>query len=426
MMATALVISFVVFLALGVPVSFCLGASAVAAILLSNSISLEVVAQQLYGGLDSFPLMAIPFFLLAAEIMTGGAITDVLLNFALQHLGRFKGGLGLANVTSITLFSGISGSALADVAGPGAIGIRMMANAGYDRNYAAALTASTSIIGPLVPPSIIMVVYSLVDDKVSIGGLFLAGVAPALLICLAMCLTNLVISRRRNYRHETISFSVGEKLATAVRSLPAIALPILIIVGIKSGMFTATEASVFAVAYAVLIGFFVYRTLRISMLPSMLVRAALVSVSVLMLLAASQVFAWVLTVAQVPQQISPFLTRLSAVEFLLVTTIFLLFMGTFLEPLPGIIILVPILSPIAKAIGIDPLQFAVMVILNLAIGMLTPPVGSVLFVTSMVAKTKLNRLIAELWPMLAVHCCILALVTFIPMISTALPRFFGY
>jgi tripartite ATP-independent transporter DctM subunit len=386
-----------------------------------------VVLKEMFVGIDSFALLAVPFFILAAELMSGGSLTEVLLRFAAQFVGHRRGGLGHANVLSLTLFSGISGSALADAAGPGAMLVRMMEKAGYDRSYAAALTASTAIIGPIIPPSIIMIVYCLQDDRVTPLGLFMAGIVPGLVIAAAMMATNQVICLRRHYRSDAPRPNLGEMIRNTVRAVPALMLPVIILGGMRSGVFTPTEASVVAVVYALLVGKFVYRTLQWSAVPVLLSRTAILTAAVLFIVAASNAFAWVLTTENVPQAISEWIARqgLGPVALLLMINLFLLVFGIFIEPLPGVMVLVPILAPVAHAAGIDPTHFAMVVIYNLTLGMITPPVGGLLFVTSAVTRVPLPDLSRELRPFMLAHLAVLLLITLVPALSTWLPAISG-
>ena len=282
-----LMLSVCVYLAIGVPVAFALGLSTVTALTLTGNFPLLVLLKETFTGVDSFPLMAVPFFILAAELMSGGSLTEVLLKFAGQFVGHKRGGLGYTNVVSLTFFSGISGSALADAAGPGSMLIRMMDKAGYDRAYAAALTASTAIVGPIIPPSIIMIIYALADDRVSVGSLFVAGVIPGILIAVAMCVVNWYISRLRNYRGEGSLPSWPEILKTSWTAMPAILLPVMILGGMRAGWYTPTEASVVAVFYAIFCGRYIYKTLTWSMIPDILWRSALLTASVLIIIGMS-------------------------------------------------------------------------------------------------------------------------------------------
>ena len=423
-----LLLAVCIFLAMGVPVAFALGLSTVTALALTGNFPLLVLLKETFTGLDSFPLMAVPFFILAAELMSGGSLTEVLLKFAGQFVGHKRGGLGYTNVVSLTFFSGISGSALADAAGPGSMLIRMMDKAGYDRAYAAALTASTAIVGPIIPPSIIMIIYALADDRVSVGALFIAGVVPGILIAAAMCVVNWRISGQRNYRGDGAFPPWSDILKTTWIALPAILLPVLILGGMRAGWYTPTEASVVAVFFAIVCGKYIYKTLTWSMVPDILWRSALLTASVLIIIGMSASFAWVLTIEGVPQMMANWISGLdlSPWGFLIVLNVFLLLFGIFIEPLPGVMVLVPILAPVAAKMGIDPIHFAMIVIYNLTLGMITPPVGGLLFVTSNVSRVPMSDLTRELKPFLWAHAVILMVLTFVPALSTWAPHALGF
>ena len=426
-MIATLFVGCIALLALGVPVAFALGGATLAAIIVGGLPAIAL-PKYLFSGIDVFALMAVPFFILTAELMTGGALSAVLLRFASQFVGRFRGGLGHTNILAITFFSGISGSALADAAGPGAIMIRMMRNDGYHPEYAAALTAAVSILGPIIPPSITMIIYALAYPEINLVGLMIAGVVPGIVIAVVMAAINHLVSTRRNYRGVVETLRLADYWRNTWRALPALVLPVLILGGIASGAFTPTEASVVAVFYALAAGRWIYGSLEWRMLPSILARSALMTASVLVIVAMSAAFAWVLTVSRIPQQMTELIVaaNLSPLAFLFAVNVLLLVFGIFIEPLPGVVVLVPILAPIAHALGINDLQFGIIVIVNLTMGMITPPVGGLLFVTSVVAKVPLTRMVAELWPFLWAQVAVLALLSLVPQISILLPAAFGY
>lgn len=427
-MVTILFASFFVLLLIGVPVAFSLAISAALAVWFGSSYPMLVVVKEMFSGLDSFPLMAVPFFILAAELMTGGAMTTVLLRFASQFVGHLRGGLGYANVLSSTMFAGISGSALADAAGPGAMMVRMMEKSGYDKSYAGALTASSAVIGPIIPPSIIMILYAMQVSEVSVGGLFMAGIVPGLAMTAMLCAANWHVCRQRGYRASEPRPTLAEMVRTTFLAIPALMLVVIIIGGIRGGIFTPTEASVVAVFYALLCGTFVYRSLMPRDLPAILLRAALVSVSVLVILAAARAFAWVLIIESIPQTLADAILdwNLSPIIFLLVVNLLLILFGLFMDPLPGVMVLVPILSPIAHSLGIDPFHFAMIVIVNLTIGLITPPVGALLFVISSTVRLNVSELVREMPPVMVAHLIVLVLLTLVPSVSTWLPHASGF
>nr|WP_269812783.1 TRAP transporter large permease [Pontibaca salina] len=414
-------------MALGLPVAFAMAIAVFCAITFASNYPNIVVVKEMFAGLDSFPLLAVPFFVLAAELMTGGAITHHLLRFAAQFVGHLRGGLGHANVISSTLFAGISGSALADAAGPGTMMIRMMEKGGYDRAYAGALTISSAIVGPIIPPSITMIIYAMQDDNVSVGSLFMAGIVPGLLITAAMLATNAIIARKRGYLGTGTRPGAVAMIRTTALALPALFLIVLVVGGIRFGIFTPTEASVIAVFYALICGMFIYRSLRLRDLPDIILRAALVSSAVLLILGAARAFAWVLIIEGIPHDLAATIIgwELSPVMFLLAVNLLLLVFGLFMDPLPGVMILVPILAPISHALGIAPNHFAIVVIVNLTMGLATPPVGALIYVVSSAANMRPGALIRELPPFFLAGLALLLLLTFVPQLSTWLPRISG-
>ena len=427
-MSLILLISACLLLAIGMPVAFALGLGTCLAVLIAGKFSMIVVLKETFTGIDSFPLMAVPFFILAAELMSGGSLTVVLLRFASQFVGHKRGGLGYTNIAALTFFSGISGSALADAAGPGSMMIKMMDRAGYGRAYAGALTAATAVVGPIIPPSIIMIVYGLQDERVSISALFAAGFVPGLLIAVAMSIVNWRVSKNRDYRGDGYFPPWSEVLNNTLKAIPALLLPVLILGGMRAGWFTPTEASVVAVYYALICGKWIYRTLEWKALPHILIRSSLLTASVLIIIGFSAAFAWVLTVERVPHAMGMWITQfdLSPWMLLIAINILLLIFGIFIEPLPGVMVLAPILAPVAVKLGVDPVPFAMIVIFNLTLGMITPPVGGLLFVTCNVSKVPMSQLVRELVPFLWAHGVVLILLTFVPALSTWLPRLWGF
>ncbi|MEY8799171.1 TRAP transporter large permease [Leisingera sp. XS_AS12] len=427
-MAEILFPALFVLLALGLPVAFAMAISVFLAITFASNYPHLVVVKEMFAGLDSFPLLAVPFFILASEIMTGGAVTLAILRLAQAFVGHLRGGLGHANVVSSAMFAGISGSALADAAGPGTMMIRMMEKGGYDRPYAGALTIASSVVGPIIPPSITMIIYAMQDKEVSVGSLFMAGVLPGLLITLLILLANARVSKARNYASGQPMPTLAEIGRIAFFAVPALLLILLVVGGIRFGVFTPTEASVIAVFYALLVGMFVYRSLHLRDLPGIVLRAALTSGAVLLILGAARAFAWVLIIESVPQFLAETIISwdLSPIVFLLAVNLLLLLFGLFMDPLPGVMILVPILAPISFALGIDPNHFAIIVIVNLTLGLATPPVGSLIFVVSSTVGLKPSALVREMPPFFLALAVALLLITFLPFLSTWLPSVSGF
>ena len=426
-MAKTLIILFFATLILGVPVAFTMGVAGMAAIFIDGSLNPLIATQRMFAGIDSFPLMAVPFFILASELMTACGLTRALLNFANALVGHLRGGLGHVNVLVSMLFAGISGSALADAAGPSAIVMRMMREAGYDRHYAGALSAATATIGPIIPPSILAVIFAISTNGVTVAGLFLAGIVPGLLMGLALALANHIVSSRHGYRGRDTRAGREELLQSAMTALPALVMPAIILGGIIFGVFTPTEAGAVASAYALLLGLLL-RAYSLRSLYVAFARAGIITSSVFLIIAMASIFAWLLTYLQIPQDLARLVASItdSRLGVLFLLAGFALICGFFIDTLPALIILTPVLGPIAYGAGIDPLQFGMMLVLNLTIGMVTPPVGPVLFVIASVGQLRLDALSRAVLPLLAAELIVLLLVILVPEISTFIPTFFGF
>jgi tripartite ATP-independent transporter DctM subunit len=415
-------------LLVGLPIAFVMGGAGLLALLWEGKLSLLSVPQRLFDGINSFPLMAVPFFILAADLMTASGITTALLRFSNTLVGHIRGGMGHVNVLTSVLFAGISGSALADAAGPGAIEMRMMEKSGYDKYYSAALSAATATIGPIIPPSIIMVIYALTDSRVTVAGLFLAGVLPGLLLGGALMIANHFISVRRGYGAAHAREPWESRLRALWRATPILLMPAIIIGGILSGLFTPTEASAVAVFYALVVGLFVTRTLNARLIAKVLLQSGLVTSAALLIVSTASLFAWLLTLLQIPQTIAGAIGKLTTdpLAIMLIVGLFVLVCGLFIDTLPAVIILVPVLAPLSDQFGIAPLHFAMAIVLNLTIGLITPPVGAVLFVMTSVGRLRLELLSKAILPLLAVELAVLLLVVVFPGLSTSVPEWFGY
>jgi tripartite ATP-independent transporter DctM subunit len=427
-MGITLVVTFLAGMAIGIPVSLTMGGSGFLALVYSGKLSLLTAPQRFFNGINSFPLMAVPFFILAADLMSASGITMALLRFTTNFVGHIRGGLGHVNVVTLMIFAGISGSALADAAGPGALIMRMMKKTGYDEYYSAALTASTAIMGPIIPPSIIMVIYAITDSKVTVAGLFLAGVVPGVLMAIALAILNHITAIRRNYLFRSPLATWKERLRSTWRAIPALLMPVIIIGGILSGVFTATEASAVAVFYALFVGFFVTKKLTLRILPKVVVQSALVTSAALLIVSMASLFANILTIVQVPQTVAAYIMGISRDPTVVMTivAIFVLICGMFIDTLPAVIILVPVLAPLADQVGINPLHFAMAFVLNITIGMVTPPVGAVLFILTAVGQLSFAKLSRAILPMVFALMFVLAMIIYIPAISLTLPRLFGF
>lgn len=426
-MLTILAVTFVVSVVIGVPIAFGLGLAAVAGILAWGNVSLWLVPQRMFTGVDSFVFMAIPFFILAGELMTTSGILDRLLKFADALVGHIRGGLAHVNIVGSMVFAGISGSAVADAAALGSVLIPTMEKE-YDIDFGSGVCAGASTIGPIIPPSIPMVIYSLAAGGVSIAGLFLAGVIPGILMGLGMMVIAYVIARRRGYPVRPRLASWREFFVRIWQVFPALLMPVIIVGGILGGVFTPTEAAAVAVAYALVVGFLVTRQLKWRDIPPALVRSAVTTSVVFMLIATANIVSWLLTTQQVPRLMGDFLRDMAPSPwlFLLLVNLFLLVVGCLMDLSAAMIMFVPILAPIAMSYGLDPIHFGFVVVMNLVIGLLTPPVGVCLFVAAGIARISMERLVRAVWPFLVWQIVILVLVTYVPALATAVPRLFGY
>jgi tripartite ATP-independent transporter DctM subunit len=420
--------TFIITLLTGMPIAFCLGVTTLVSVLFMGDLPLAILPQKMFTGVDFFSLTAIPFFILAGELMNHGKITDALVAFAQQIVGRMRGGLAHVNIVASMFFSGITGSAVADASALGSLLIPAMEKEKYGRGFASAVTAAAAVMGPIIPPSIIMVVYALVEGGVSIGALFMAGYIPGILIGLFQMITAYFIARKENLPRMDEPFSLRLFLSRFRSALLPLLTPLIIMGGILGGIFTPTEAAAVACLYAFLIGFFVFRTLDVIHLPKILFNTVVTTSMVFLIFCMGQVLVALLTINQVPQQITDFMLSISSnpLLFLLLVNILLLLVGCFIEAGVAIIILVPILAPVAAKMGIDPLHFAMVVVVNLCLGLLTPPMGVVLFVVCGIANISLEQITRAIWPFLIAILIVLFLITYIPPLTLAIPRYFGF
>jgi tripartite ATP-independent transporter DctM subunit len=427
-MGITLLLGFILMMAIGMPIAFVMGGAGMLALVVEGKLSLLSVPQRFFNGINSFPLMAVPFFILAADLMSASAITSAILRFTNNLVGNIRGGLGHVNVLTNMIFAGISGSALADAAGPGAIMMRMMQRAGYDPHYSAALSAATATIGPIIPPSIVMVIYAISDSRVTVAGLFMAGIVPGVLLGIALAVTNHIMSVKNGYKFEQRKVTWRERVQSFWRALPALFMPIIIIGGILSGVFTSTEAAAVAVIYALLVGLFITRALTPSLIAKVMLQSALVTSAALLIVAMASLFAWILTILQLPQDVARGISQIttSPMLVLFIVALFVLICGFFIDTLPAVIILVPVLAPLTDQFGINPLHFAMAIVLNLTIGLITPPVGGVLFVITSVSRLKFERIARAIVPFILAELVVLLLVILFPAVSVTVPGWFGF
>ena len=416
-----LAVGLLVLLALNVPVAFAMLATSIVYLLVLQEVPLIVVAQQVAAGTDKFLLLAIPFFFLAAEFMSTGGIMHRLVELARAIVGHLRGGLGQVNVLASMMFAGMSGSAVADAAGMGRIEIEMMHRSGYDRGFSGAVTAASATIGPVIPPSIPFVVYGSLAN-VSIGKLFLAGIFPGVAMGVFLMGAVWVLAGRRNF--PTSEWAGFHYLARQfVHSLPVLALPVIILGGIFSGVFTATESAVVAAAYALVIGLLL-RELHPADIVRVLLRVGTDTARIMLIVVSATLYSWILAREGAPQALTAAVLSLTTEPWLLLALInlLLLLLGCFMEPLPIMVIVVPNMLPLVQTLGIDLTHFGVIVTLNLMIGLITPPIGLVMFTVMDITKIPLDRFTREIWPFLVALVLVLILVTYLPGLVLLLPE----
>ncbi len=417
---------FLFLLLSGMPIVFALGVSALLAIVLLTGAPLSIVAQRLYGGVDSFSLMAIPFFVTAGIIMAEGGIARRFVDLAAALVGWITGSLYLVAIVTGTGLAAISGSGSADTAAVGSILSPEMRRRGYDIDLSASIIAASGSLAPIIPPSIIMVVIA-ITSNLSIGAMFLGGIVPGLMIAAALCLTCWLVAKRGGpaYR-DSEPFSLSRLGQAFVSALPGLTLPVIIVGGIVGGVFTATEAACIAVIVTILISLFVYREIGVTHLPALFLRSISLSAAVLIIVGTASVFSWIIASLGAPQLLDGWIRGVtdSPAVFLLLVNVLLLVVGMFMESISAILIILPVLMPIAIGYGIDPVQFGVMAALNLSIGLITPPYGICLYVAAMVAQRKVEQVASRIWIPLIPMLIVLALASYIPAVVLTLPRMF--
>lgn len=420
--------AFFVLLLMGIPITFVLGLTATLAFLLRQDlIFLSLIPQRMFSGLSIFTIMAIPFFFLAAELMSKSRITDDLVRFADALVGRFKGGLAQVNILASAFFAGISGSAIADVAGLGSIEIKAMTKAGYPKPFSAALTVASSLIGPMIPPSIIMVLYGSIM-QVSIAAMFLGGLLPGLLLAVMLMAMVHFMADRHGFPRREEKLSRQEFMQTTRNALLALFMPGIILGGILGGIFTPTEAAAVAVLYAFLIGTFVKRTLRLADLAPILLKVAVMTSVVFMVLATANILAWIIGLERLPEAIAKGLLHITENPYLLLLLVngVLILVGMFMDIGAAVIVLAPILGPVMVAQGVDPVHFGIVMSLNLVIGLSTPPVGPCLFVAASITGLRIETISRAMLPFYSLQVGFMLVVTYFPALTLWLPRLFGY
>lgn len=427
-MFVSLIVIFFTALVLGVPIGFTIGITGLVGLyLMGNDVAMFTMAPlQFFSGLDMFTLMAMPFFILAGEIMNKTGITTRLVKFSNILVGHWRGGLAHANIMASIFFAGMTGAAVSDTAAIGTMLIPAMEEDGYDLDFSASVTAASSIIGPTIPPSNMMVIYGSLMN-VSIAGLFAAGFMPGLLLGGLLMVLSAIISIKRGYpKSEKTSFK--DKLIGLKEAIIPLLMPIIILGGILSGVFTPTEAAAVAVAYALIIGFFVLKSLKLSDLPPMFINTAKITGIVFLIIGTASIVSWVLAINQVPQAIANFLLSTTGNPHivLLLIIILMLIVGMFMDIAAALIILGPILHPIAVAMGMSPIHFGIIMVLSLNIALMTPPVGACLFVVCSITKLKLGEISRAIVPFIIVEVITLFIIAYVPVISTFIPSLLGF
>lgn len=409
-----------------VPIGISMGLASTVAILYKGGMPLTILAQKMFTGLDSFPLLAVPFFILAGGFMETGGISARLVRFASVLVGHIRGGLAHVVIVGTIFFSGVSGSSAADTAAIGSIMIPSMARRGYPRPLATAIVAAAGGMGVNIPPCIIMVLYGIAAN-VSIGYLFAAGFLPGVLCGLVLMIMVSIVARRDGLPRE-VKASLREMLRAALDAIPPLLMPIIILGGILSGVFTATESAVIAVVYGMFLSMLVYRELHLRDIPALLVNSAKLTGMVMLVVGMSITFAWIVTVERVPQMITAWILGVtqSPWVFLIFANILMLVVGMFIDATPAMITFTPILFPIAQKLGIDPVHFGVVMVTNLGVGFVSPPVGSCLFVASAIGGVRIDQVIKPLLPFVAMMLAALVLITYWPDLTLFIPRLLGY
>jgi TRAP-type transport system large permease protein len=426
-MALALLLAVMVGLtALGIPLVFALfGASVFTLLAIRPELPLTIVPQLFVSGIDSFALLAIALFFLAGELMTAGGVVDRILAFARALVGHVRGGLAQVGVISSVVMAGVSGSAVADAAAVGPLLIRSMKREGYPADFSAALIETASTLGPIIPPSIPFIIYAVLAGQ-SVGAMFLAGVVPGLVMAAGLSLVVYLLAGRLHLpRSPRASFAV--RLRATGRAVLALLAPVIIVGGIRGGVFTPTEAGAVAVVYVLLIGTLAFRALPLRAMLQALVRAAHATGAVLVILGASSIFAWIIADQRIGQELAATIRTLELQQWTLLLVLNLIFfaVGMFLDPLPALVILVPVFLPLVQAVGMDPIHFGVMIVLNLVIGLCTPPVGALIYMTASMGEVSPAAVVRASAPFLAMLVLVLALITYVPGMTLWLPSVLG-
>lgn len=420
---------FVLTILLGVPVAFCLGLAGIVFIFFSETLPFNILPTLIFGGIDSFPLMAIPFFIMAGDLMSRSGVLPRLVELAESLVGHFKGGLAYVNILASMFFAGVTGVAVADTAAIGSMLVPTMIKQGYTRTFSTVVTAASSIMGPIIPPSVAMLIYAYVyGGGISVAKLFLLGAVPGCLIGFGMMGLVYLMSFKQNFPVSTVSFNFKTVMKCMVKAIPGLMVPVIILGGIIGGMFTPTEAGAVAVSYAILIGVFLTRKLKLKDIFACFIASCRTSAVVFLLLATAKIISWILTVHQVPQMVAQsFLQYTSSPQvFLIMAIVFLLLLGFVLEAVATMIMLIPVFGPVAQAFGIEPHHFGLLVVMTVQVALITPPVALGLFIVCPIAECSIEEATSGIWPFVLLVFAVILVVAFFPGITTWVPRFFGY
>lgn len=427
-MALWILILFFVFGTLGMPIGFLLGViSVIGFLIMGETVYMTMLSAKFFSGTNSYVFLALPLFILAGDIMNRIGLTEKIVNFSNLFFGRLRGGLAQVNIVTSILFGGISGSAFSDTVALGTIFIPAMEKEGYDKGFSTAVTVASSIIAPIIPPSIIMVIYGGIMG-VSVAGLFAAGIIPGLLIAMALMIITRIISGKRNYPQHKIPFTLGKAFTETRKAGAALLMPIIILGGILGGICTPTEAAGIAVAYALLLGVVFYRNLGFKDLYAIFYQCVVYMGIITLILSSASVLSWLLAIEQIPQMVAESFMKVTSNKYviLILINLFLIVVGMFMDIAASMIILAPILAPLATNLGVHPLHFGMMMCVNLLIALITPPMGGCLFAAMMVGKIDFLPLIKAIWPFIIAEMIVLFLIIFIPEITLFIPKLLGF
>jgi tripartite ATP-independent transporter DctM subunit len=427
-MGLFILVTFIILMISGMPIGFVMGLTALFGFYrLDDPVFLTMLSQKFFSGMNSFALLALPFFILAGDIMNKVGLTDRLIDFSNIFFGRLRGGLAQVNIVTSIIFGGMSGSGAADTAALGSIFIPSMTKEGYDKDFSTAVTVASSMIAPIIPPSIIMVIYGSIMGE-SIAGLFAAGIVPGLMIGAGLMIVTRIISGKRNYPKQTEKMTFGRFSACTRRAIWALIMPAIILGGILGGVFTPTEAAAIAVGYALFLGFVVYRNLSLKELFLLFFKNSVLMGVIGLIISSAAVLAWLLACEQIPEMVATFFLSISENKYVILAliNIFLIFVGMFMDITASLIILAPILAPLAISVGVHPLHFGIMMCVNLDIALMTPPMGGCLFIAMAVSRLSLGKIVKALFPFLLVELFVLFLIVYIPGITMFVPKLLGF